>query len=237
MALLEGVRRGQEDRGVLRWGGLAGLGGAVVFVAVFVIVGVFVGSDPAGPAGPITRFPEIRTARTVENGLYLAGLVLWVPLALGLGHGVRRTRPASATFGTALLLLGLTVLAAGAIPHVVTSGLAERYHAAGVTAAEQATLVLQWQATASMFDALLLVGLLVMPVGIIILGSAMLRTPAFGTVAAGGCVVLGVAGLAAAIVMLIDPRSPAAALGVLALIGFHLIAGWQIYRLSRTAPA
>jgi hypothetical protein len=237
MALHEGMPLGQQDRGVLRWGGLAGISGAVLFIVVFVIVGAFAGPDPAGPAGPISRFPEIRTERTVENGLYLAVVVLWVPLALALGHGLRRTRPASAIFGTALLLLGLTVLAAGAIPHVVTAGLSDRYHAAGATAAEQAALVLQWQATAGMFDALLLVGLLVMPVGVILLGSAMLRTPAFGKLAAGVSVVLGVASLGAAIVVLIDPQSLAAALGVFALIGFHLVAGWQVYRLSRTAPA
>ena len=46
---------------------------------------------------------------------------------------------------------------------------------------------------------------------------------------------LGVLGLAAATVMLIDPLSAAAALGVFALIGFHLVAGWKTYRLSTTA--
>ncbi len=35
--------------------------------------------------------------------------------------------------------------------------------------------------------------------------------------------------------MLVDPFSPAAALGVFALIGFHLIAGWKTYRRSTTA--
>jgi hypothetical protein len=38
------------------------------------------------------------------------------------------------------------VLAAGAIPHVVTSRLSDLYHAAGVSPDEQATLVLLWQA-------------------------------------------------------------------------------------------
>ena len=35
--------------------------------------------------------------------------------------------------------------------------------------------------------------------------------------------------------MLVDPLSAIAALGVFALIGFHLIAGWKTYRLSAIA--
>ena len=70
-----------------------------------------------------------------------------------------------------------------------------------------------------MFDALLLVGLLVMPVGVVLLGFAMRRDPAFGKVAGNVSVALGVVGLAAATVMLIDPLSVVAAFGVFALIG------------------
>jgi hypothetical protein len=228
-------QRYHEESSVPRWGGLAGVGGSVLLVVIFAIVAIFVGPEPAGPAGPISRFPEIRVARTVENGLYLAVLVLWVPLALALFHSLRRTHPASALFGSALNIFGLAVLAAGAIPHVVTSRLSDLYHADGATPDEQATLVLLWQANQGMFDALLLVGLLVMPVGVILLGLAMRRDPAFGKVAGNVSVALGVVGLAAATVMLVDPLSAAAALGVFALIGFHLVAGWKTYRLSTTA--
>ena len=232
---LHATQRTHEDNGILRWGGLSGIGGSVLFVVVFAIVGIFAGPEPAGPAGPISRFPEIRAVRTVENGLYLVALALWVPLALALFHGLRRTRPAAALFGSALNILGLAVLAAGAIPHVVTSRLSDLYHAPGATPDQQATLVLLWQANQAMFDALLLVGLLVMPVGVILFGLAMRRDPAFGKVVGNVSVALGVVGLAAAIVMLVDPLSAFAALGVFALIGFHLVAGWKTYRLSTTA--
>ena len=174
-------------------------------------------------------------ARTVESGLYLAVLALWVLLALALFHSLRRTRPAAALFGSALNIFGLTVLAAGAIPHVVTSRLSDLYHAGSATPDEQATLVLLWQANQAMFDALLLVGLLVMPVGVILFGIAMRQDPAFGNVAGNVNVVLGIVGLAAATVMLVEPLSPVAALGIFALIGFHFIAGWKTYRLSRIA--
>ena len=225
----------QGESSIPRWGGLAGIAGSVVFVVVFAIVAIFAGPEPAGPAGPISRFPEISVARTVENGLYLTTLMLWVPLALALFCSLRRTAPASALFGSALNIVGLTVLAAGAMPHVVTSRLAELCHADGATPDQQATLVLLWQANQGMFDALLLVGLLVMPIGIILFGLAMRRDPAFGKVAGNVSVALGGIGLAAGTVMLVDPLSVIAAFGVFALIGFHIIAGWKTYRQSTTA--
>jgi len=127
------------------------------------------------------------------------------------------------------------VLAAGAISHVVTSRLSDLYHADGATPDERATLVLLWQANQGMFDALLLVELLVMPVSVILFGIAMRRNPAFGKVAGNVSVALGVVGLAAGTAMLVDPLSAAAALGVFALIGFHLVAGWKTCRRSTTA--
>jgi uncharacterized membrane protein HdeD (DUF308 family) len=96
--------------------------------------------------------------------------------------------------------------------------------------------VLLWQANQAMFDALLLVGLLVMPAGVILFGLAMRQDPAYGKVAGNLSVALGILGLAAATVMLVDPLSAAAALGVFALIGFHLVAGWKTYRLSTPIP-
>ena len=90
--VLQPTQRHHEDSSILRWGGLAGIGGSVLLVVVFMIVGIFAGPEPGGPAGPISRFPEIRVARTVENGLYLAVLALWVPLALALFYSLRRTQ-------------------------------------------------------------------------------------------------------------------------------------------------
>jgi hypothetical protein len=74
-----------------------------------------------------------------------------------------------------------------------------------------------------------------MPVGVILFGLAMRRDPAFGKVTGNLSVTLGVLGLAAATAMLVDPLSPVAAVGIFALIGFHLVAGWKTYRLSTTA--
>jgi hypothetical protein len=41
-----------EEKSVLRWGGLAGILGAIIFILVFVVVIAFVGPDPANLEGP-----------------------------------------------------------------------------------------------------------------------------------------------------------------------------------------
>jgi hypothetical protein len=222
----------EEDQSTLRWGGLAGIVGGVLFLLVFAIVGVFAGPDPATPEGPIARFPDIRVVRIVENSLYLAVLVLWVALPLALYRRLTRTSPAPALFGSALGILGLGVLAAGALPHVATARLSDFYHAPTATSSDQAALAFAWHATQGIFDALLLAGLLVMTTGIVLLGLAMRGDPAFGKGLGRASVALGAAGAGAGIAGLIDPGSPIVALGVFALIIFHLLLGWKTFRLS-----
>lgn len=118
---------------MLRWGGLAGVSGAAVFILVFAIVAVFVQPGLTEPGEWIVRFPEVRAARTLENGLYLLALALWTVHHLALYRALRQARLAPALFGSALSLLGLTLLAAGALPHVATAPLSSLYHAPGAT--------------------------------------------------------------------------------------------------------
>jgi hypothetical protein len=227
------LQKVKEEKSVLRWGGLAGILGGILFILVFVIVIVFVGLDPVEPEGSVMRFPDVRAVRTVENGLYLVVLILWVTHFLALYRALRVTSLAPALFGSALGILGLAMLAAGALPHVATAPISDLYHAPGATPEDQATLVLLWQATEGIFDALLFAGLLILPIALIALGVAMLRAPAFGKVFGRVSLVLGVAGVVAALVLLVDPLSPIAVVGVLALILFHLIVGRKVYSLSR----
>ena len=222
-----------EDQSVLRWGGLAGILGGIIFILVFVVVIVFVGPDPAEPEGEVMRFPDIRAARTVEDSLYLVVLILWIAHFLALYHALRGRSLAPALFGSVVGIVGLGVLAAGALPHVATAPISDLYHAPGATPEDQATLVLICQATEGIFDALFGVGLLFVPIGFVALGIAMLGTPAFGKGFGGLSVVLGMVGVVAASVLLVDPLSPSAFVGVLALIVFHLILGWKVYSLSR----
>src|SRR5215208_3072261 len=135
-----------EEISVLRWGGLAGILGGIVFIVVFVAVIAFVGPEPAEPEGEVMRFPDIRAARTVEDSLYLVVLILWVAHFLALYRALRETSLAPALFGSVLGIMGLGVLAAGALPHVATAPISNLYHAPGATPQDQATLVLLWQA-------------------------------------------------------------------------------------------
>jgi hypothetical protein len=224
-----------EEKSVLRWGGLAGLLGGIIFILVFVIVIVFVGADPAEPEGEVMRFPDIRAARTVEDSLYLVVLILWVAHFLALYRALRGTSLAPALFGSVVGIVGLGVLAAGALPHVASAPISDLYHAPGATPQDQATLVLIWQATEGIFDALFGAGLVLVPIGYIALGVAMLGTPAFGKGFGRVSVALGVIGVVAASVLLVDPLSPSAFLGVLALIVFHIVVGWKVYSLSRAS--
>jgi hypothetical protein len=137
----------EEEQSVLRWGGLAGILGGIAFILVFVVVIAFVGADPAEPEGELMRFPDIRAARTVEDSLYLVVLILWIAHFLALYRALRGTSLAPSLFGSVLGIVGLGVLAAGALPHVASVPISELYHAPGATPEDQATLVLLWRAT------------------------------------------------------------------------------------------
>ena len=219
-----------EDRKVLRWGGLGGVLGGVLFVVVFVIVGVFVGTF-AGPEVELAAYPDVRVARTFENGLYLLVLVLWVAHFIALYWALRRTSPAPALFGSGLGIMSMVMLAAGVLPHVVTAPISDLYHAPGATPEEQAGLVLAWQAAQGVIDSLLVVGLVIAPIGLVLLGVAMVRTPTFGRRIGRVTIGLGAAGAAAAVVTLAIPDSPVAAVGMFALIAFHLVVGRRTLRL------
>ncbi len=218
----------EQERSVLRWGGLAGMVGSLVFVIVFVIVAVFVGSDPNEPMG----FPGIRVARTFEDGLYLAVMILWIPLFLALYRALRRERLAPALFGSVLGIVGLVILAAGALPHIATLAVSDLLNAPGTTIADQTALEL-WKASYAIFDALLTAGLILATIGVICLGAAMIKNPRFGKGIGWISVVLGVAGVVASSVDLWNPDSPLAAVAMAGLIVFCAVSGWKAYRLSK----
>lgn len=48
---------------------------------------------------------------------------------------------------------------------------------------------------------------------------------------------LGIVGGGAAVALLIDPLSFIAVIGMFSLIVFHVVAGWKLYRLSRSQAA
>lgn len=221
-----------QERPMLRWSGLAGMLGSLVMIAVFIIVGTFVGDAAVDPAAALIRFPGIQAVRTVENGLYLVAIALWAVHIVGLYRGLGAGSVA-ATVGGALSLAGLTVLAAGALPHVATVPISALYEAPTATATDQATLLLIWRAIQGLFDAILFAGMALLAAGLVALGVAMLRAAAFGTRFAVLSMALGTIAVVATVMVVIDLSSPVAAFGFLGLIAFHLVVGGKLLAVAR----
>ena len=99
-----------EEKSLLRWGGLAGMLAGIVFILVPITLFRFVPSAPADPAGLVMRFPDVRAAIAVGNGLDFVVNILWVALILALYRALRGTSLAPALFGSVLFVLGLGVL-------------------------------------------------------------------------------------------------------------------------------
>ena len=215
-----------------RWSGLAAIAGAVLFIGVFVWVGVVVGADTS-----IEAFPGLRAGRTIENALYLAVLVLWIAPLLALGDAIRDASPGLARYGSVVGVAGLVVLAVGALPHVVSVPLADLYHASGATPADRTTLDLVWQGSQAMMTVPLVTGLAIVPVGVTALGLGLRSVPALRPRGGIMTIALGIVGLAVAAILLADPQSPVAAVGFFALIAFNLVAGWRLLSLARVADA
>lgn len=229
--MINQVSSDSAEQSVSRWGGLAGIAGGVLLVAVFAIVAVFVGAPAAGPAAAVMRFPDVRMAQIVEEVLYMGVLALWAVHFVAVYRALRANSLAPALFGSVLGIMGLIVLAAGALPQVVRAPISDLYHAPGATLEEQATLAVVWLATQGMLNALLLAGLLLLPLALLLFGAAMLRTPAFGKRYGRTSVTLGAVGAAAAVAAVVGV-SDIATVVILGLIVFHVAVGWKLVRLS-----
>jgi hypothetical protein len=227
---MDDIRAMDAERSVLRWGGMAGILAGVLLVLsmlVFVMILVLAGAGLEDPEG----YPGVRSARVVENTLYGAGLVLGVLHFLALYRALRRSSPAPALFGSALAILGLGFMTAGALLHIAHDPLSERYHAPGATPGEQETLLMLWQVTMGVFGALLVTGLVPVVIGLVVLGVAMRSAPAFGR-RSGLTIGLGVVGVLAAPILLAGPTEVAVIM-LLAVIIFHLVLGSRLISMSK----
>jgi hypothetical protein len=226
----------EEEKSVLLWGGVSGILGSIIFILSFIFVGMVIGLKPDAPAGWVNQFPDIMVARIIENSLFLAVIILWLFHMLALYYALRGKGHAPRLFGSVLAMLGLGVLAVEALQHIAQAPIASLYHTAGVTPDEQTTLVFLWQATQGILDAMFITGLVLLPLSLILLGIAMLRTPTFGKRFGGMSMVLGAAGVIAAGLLVVDSGSvPGATIGVFVLVGFNLVLGWKVFRLSRVS--
>jgi hypothetical protein len=228
-----------QERSLLRWGGVAGIVGAVVFLVSIVYQVAFVGTNTtAAGAGPVMRFPGVQDQIIIGQTLFLVGVLLFVPLYLALYRSLRGSSLAPALFGTMLSFLGLAVLAVESEPNVAMAQISAQYHAAGATAAQQATAVQLWQAQQAMFNQFDTCAYIFLSVGFVVLGFAMIRSPAFGRALGGLSSIIGFAGLFALASFAVDSAafSPFA---LLTFAVFPVVFGWKALRLwkARSSPA
>jgi len=223
----------EQEKSVLRWGGLAGILGGVLFILSMVVAQVLIPGAPADLTELVARFPDIQILRVAENGLYLLGLVLGIPLCLALFMGLRKTGLASALFGSALGIVGLVSMAISATPHVAHYPVSELFHAANATPEAQETLGLIWKATWGVFDAPLYVGFLVGMIGFALIGVSILASEKFGKGSGWLSVVLGTAGTIAAFLQMLNPASFIGVVPFFGYIIFYFVLGSKVLRLSK----
>lgn len=157
-----------------------------------------------------------------------------VGLALGLYRALRGTSPGPAVFGTVLYVLGLGVTFIEDTTQFAFDPISNLYHAPGATPADQATLSLIWQATQGMFNEFDVAATLLLSTGLIVLGLAMIRTPAFGKIFGGPSVAFGAAQILG--ISLFSTNSASyAPFALLACLVFPVLFGWKLYRLSSAA--
>ena len=232
-----------EDKRVLQLGGLGSLLAGVLLILTNVVLAVIL-PQTADPEVLIMRFPDVRAVSTAVLGLNLVALILEVALFLALYRALRRTSLASALYGSVLGVLGLVVLALAVTSALVAFvPLSDLYHAPGATPEEQATVVLMFQAAQGIVFTFFGVGWLLVPIGIMALGVAMLGATAFGKAFGGVSVVLGVAGVAGLAWAVVGIGVGSVSLGapvtivvpVIANLIFLFLLGGKVYSLSRAA--
>lgn len=234
---IEGDESLRREGSVLRWGGLAGMLGGVVFILVPVVQFGFVPPTPTDPGAVVARFPSVETAITVGNNINLVANVLVLALFLALYRALRGPSPMASLLGAVLGVLGLTVLFAESQTQVAFAPLSDLYHAAGTTPSQQETLALVWQGTQGMFIQLDVAAGIILSLGFVLLGIAMLHAPAFGrrigavTVALGALAVLGIY-----LIPVFGEASIPAVLVLPVYVVLPILLGWKLRRLPRESP-
>ena len=223
------------DRQLSRWGGFAGLAGVVLMVGAVVVV-VLLGLPDASDVETLTDFSDIEAGRNAEHLLYLGALVLFALQTLVLQRLLGRAHPPAALFGAAVAEMGLVIMAASAVLHVSTSPLADLYDDPGASPEDRQAIEYAWHGAQSVFDTMLTTGVLLVPIGIVLLGVAMRGAPAFGSRLAWTAIVLGSLGAVGATIAVADPGSAFSAASVLAIVVFYLTASWRTLTIA-TRPS
>jgi hypothetical protein len=224
------------DHQLSRWGGVAGVGGAILMVGTAATVGVL-GLPDASDVETLRDYADIESGRIAEHLLYLGALVLFALHGLVLYRVLRKDHPAAALFGTATAAFGLVIMAASSLLHVATSPLADVYTDPDTPPEDLQSIEYAWHAGQSVFDTMLATGVLLVPIGILLLGIAMRSAPTFGPLLTWLALGLGAAGIIGATIAVIDPGSAFAAVSVLAIVVFYLSSGSRMLRNKAAADS
>lgn len=214
------------DLQLRRWGAAAGLAGVVSLVGAVAVVIAMDLPDASDPE-TLIDFADIKSGRIAEHFFYLGAVVLFMlhvsvlRQVLGAGHA------AAALFGGVVAGVGYVIMAASSLLHLSTSPLADLYTDAATPAEDQQMIEYAWHGAQSVFDTMLVTGVLLVPIGIGLLGVAMRTTPGFGIRFAVVSIVLGIAGTLGAATEVVFPESDASAAAVLIIAVFHLVVGWR----------
>jgi len=223
----------ENEKSVLRWGGLAGI---LAFIVWIVEMPLYGSVDPFTPEG-LMRFTDVRAALGMSTILMMTIAFLSIALVLALYRALRVSNLAFALFGGVLGVIGYIATALGdASTFFAFAPMSNLYQAPAATPETQSTVVLLWQATQGITHTFFFVGSLFMTMCFIVLGVAMLRAPDFGRRFGGVSIVLGVIGLVGVFASLFVPGDTGVqvmGIAVFANLIFLPLFGWKLYRLSR----
>ena len=232
MVSSSGLKERPPSQELSRWGGAAALSGVALLLGSVVVV-VSLGLPDASDLETLKDFGEIEPGRIAEHALYLGAVMLFALHALALHRLLTPVHPPAALFGTALAEFGYVIMAASSLLHLSTSPLDDLYTAPDASPEDLESIEHAWYAAQSVFDTMLTTGVLLVPIGIVLLGVAMRRsTPMFSTRLAVLAMGLGAIGIIGAAIAIVDPGSAAAAVSVLAIALFHLTVGWRTWALG-----
>jgi hypothetical protein len=223
----------EQKKSLLRWGGLSGIIGGVLFICAMAFVIIFIPSEPATLKEWLMRFPEIKMGRTVENLIYLTALLFVIPLFISMYMTLKNTHLPSALFGSVISIIGLTSMVIFATPHIAHSKISDLFHTLELSIQEQESVAILWQSTWGMFDAGLYIGFFTVPIGFILLGIAMYKNEHFGKGFGLTSQIIGILGFIAGVLQIVDPASFVGALSYFSLIFYSFIFGVKTYRVSK----
>ncbi len=219
-----------KDQSTARMGGFAGILGSALLLGVFAFLAVFVGLDTLDAQAALERYPDIRWARIIENTAYLFALALWALHSVTLFIVLRADSPATALAAMVMSVLGLAILAAGAIPHTAETVISDLYNAPDTAAELLPVLIVAWEVSLGWVDTFVVTGVVLTPVGLLLYGIAMLRSSDFGSWAGWASILFATAGFYAAVSSLIE-ESDIVGVGIFALVFFHTVIGVVSLRL------